>query len=88
MKTIILTLILSVTASPLQANQAGDPFANPSVCLKTYDHYLQDLAIGRDEMMNLLNNCMPVNPAVYDEPQQLKLLQIVDDNKPIITVRT
>ena len=88
MKTIILTLVLSVIASPLQANQAEDQFANPSECLKSYDHYLQGFAIGRDEMMNLLNNCMPVNPAIYDEPQQLKLLQIVDDNKPIITVRT
>jgi hypothetical protein len=88
MKTIMMTLILSVIASPLQANQHGNQYADPSACLKTYDHYLQGFGIGRDEMMNFLNNCMPVNPAINDEPQQRKLLQIVDDNKRIITVRT
>lgn len=84
MKKIFMSLILCVLTAPLQANQSREPYE----CLKTYENYLKYHDIGRDQMMQYMDNCMPAKPVMNDEPLHRKLLQIVDDDKRIITIRT
>jgi hypothetical protein len=83
MKTVFMPLVLLVLSNPVLANQN----LNPSECLQMYNSYLDDHNTSRSQILNFIDNCMPVNPANNDEPLHRKLLQIVDDNQNIVTVR-
>jgi len=83
MRILFMSLVLALLAGPVLANQS-----KPSECLQMYQNYLNDYSTSRSQVMNLLDNCMPANHVRNDEPLHRKLLQIVDDNKKIVTVRT
>lgn len=83
MRTLIMSLALLLLADPVLANQGKAP----SECLKMYRDYLHDHSTSRSQVMNFLDDCMLTNHARNDEPLHRKLLQRVDDNKKIITVR-
>lgn len=83
MKILFMSMVLFLLADPALANQS-----KPSECLQMYQKYLNDYSTGRSQVMNFLDSCMPANHVRNDEPLHRKLLQIVDDNKKIVTVRT
>ncbi len=84
MKTLFMPLVLYVLSNPVQANQS----VTQSECLQMYRNYLNDYSTSRSQVMNFLDSCIPANHVRNDEPLHRKLLQIVDDNKKIVTVRT
>ncbi len=83
MRTLFMSMALLLLADPVLANQ-GKP---PSECLKMYRNYLNDYSTSRSEVMSFIDDCIPANHARNDEPLHRKLLQIVDDNNRIVTVR-
>ena len=73
-----------ILADPVIAN----PATSTSECLQMYRNYLNDHNTSRSEIKNYLENCLPTaNPATTDEPLHRKLLQIVDEEQHIITVK-
>lgn len=83
MKTVFMPLVFLVLSNTALADQN----AGRSECLQMYNNYLNDHSTSRSQILNFIDNCMPVNPASNDEPLHRKLLQIVDDNQNIVTVR-
>lgn len=88
MKKLFMPLILMILTDPVMANQV----TSSSECLQMYRNYLNDHSSSRSpsrsEIKNYLENCMPAaNPVNNDEPLHRKLLQIVDEEQNIITVK-
>lgn len=94
MKKTLMSIALIVLANIVLANPVlANPLltktgSNASECLKMYRHYLNELSTNRSQLMNFLDNCIPETQAVTDEPLHRKLLQIIDGEKKIKTVRT
>ncbi len=60
----------------------------PSECLRMYQGYLDDQNISRSQVMKFVDKCMPSRRALSDEPLHRKLLQVIHDEKEIVTVRS
>ena len=84
MKFIFMLLILFVLTDPALAKPAD----NTSECLNMYHTYMNDYGASRlipdQQMLNFIDRCLPT---YSDEPHQQKLLQIIDDNRKIMTVK-
>jgi len=93
MKFIFMLLILFVLTDPVLAR----PVNNTSECMNMYRTYMDDYGassyVPDAQMLNFSGRCLPddsvnnyTNTPVYKgEPQYLKHLQIIDDDKQIIT---
>lgn len=91
MKHIFMSFALFVLTGPLQTNpaQAEQPDGNTR-CLEMYQSYLNNNAAVRlkpeDLLQNYVNMCLPKS-AHRDNPMYLKLLQIMDDDRPVTTIQ-
>ena len=84
MKKIFMPLFLLLLSSPVLAGQNS----SPSECLRMYQGYLDDQNISRSQVMKFVDKCMPSRRALSDEPLHRKLLQVIHDEKEIVTVRS
>ncbi|GMR01521.1 MAG: hypothetical protein BMS9Abin19_0916 [Gammaproteobacteria bacterium] len=84
MKFILMLLILLVLSDAVLADQNN----NNAECLKMYRNYMKDHSISRSQMFYFLDSCMPADSAVSDEAQHQKLLQIIDNDEKIMTIKT
>jgi len=98
MKFIFMLLILFVLTDPVLADPVlTRPVNNTSECLNMYRTYMDNYGASKfipdAQMLNFIGRCLPddsVNnytntPTYNGEPQYLKHLQIIDDDKMIIT---
>jgi len=78
-----MLLILFVLSEPVLADQNN----KNAECLKMYRNYMKDHNISRSQMFYFLDSCMPADAVNSDEAQHQKLLQIIDDDKKVITIK-
>ena len=83
MKTLFMSMVLLVLSNPVLAKQNS----NPSECLQMYRNYLNDQSTSRSQVMNFIDNCMPLGQPATDEPLHRKLLQVIYGKKKTVTVR-
>lgn len=85
MKSLFMLLMLFVITDPVLAAQPD----SPAKCLHKYRTQLNDLSASEVQPQALLlyfsNMCMP-EAARSEDPQYFKLLQIMDDDEPVITI--
>lgn len=86
MKYIFMSLVLSLTSSPVVADNTATKYR----CLEMYHSYLNYNTARQMNPEKILKSyadmCLPES-ALRDDPLYLKLLQITDDDRGIPTIQ-
>ena len=92
MKFILMVVLLYMLTDPVLAKPAD----NTSGCLLQYSTYMNDFGTSHfipDELMlDFIDRCLPADsiydPANSGKPQHQKLLQTIDRDRKILTIKT